>query len=1164
MKYFDFLKINDTFQYSINLQFDIGNINKIKEYIPTTDSCKVMEYYFDAILGNFNKSTILIGPYGKGKSHLLLVALTLLSDYSKDDEIAINNLINKIKNIDKSLYDKITKVRNNKLKFLPVIINSNYNNMNQAFLLALYEALEREHMKDINIDSYYTSALKVIERWEEDRDKEILKKFDECLQKNSTSIENLKLKLGMFDEEGYEDFKQVYKCVMHGVDFNPIINSDIVKYYKDVNYKINQMGYNGILIIFDEFSKFLEYVGNENIMRDLKIIQDFAEVASRTGKSEQILFTCITHKTINEYMKNLKDDKINALKAVEGRFKEIYFNRSMEQNYEIISQTINRTSDAEEIIQEEIDKKKEFYNSLMENFRFCKFDKVEEVLFKGCYPLNPVTVFSVINLSERVAQNERTLFTFLTDDDPNSFKYFIKNSEKNDLFNTDKVYDYFYNILRKENDEKIKKIWIKVENALSKTQEQLERRILKSLAIIYMINDFDDLMPNEENLRLSVNANKKEFNNALNSLMEKSLIKQKKANKLFDFSTVYNKQILNEIDRIAESKFKSINIKENLTNIIDLGYVIPRRYNQTYKMTRFFKQIFITEEEFLNLKSLKVLEQNYFSDGYILNILRTSNNIEKLLDKTRKFNDDSTIIRIPKESISNEMFEALSESAAIEYIKRTENNDEETIREINIIEDDIIELIQNEIDKKYDNENIKCLAYMDKVINSEKLNSICSEICKRIYSETPVINNEMINKEQLSKPITKARAIVIDSILNNSIENIKSDTSAEATIYKAVVSKKDNEDIRKIINIIKRFIKETEKTGKRNFEKLQYKLVNKPYGIRKGILPILLSIGIQEYSENIVLYYQNKEIDVNSNNISKIFDEPYKYYLYVEKGTEQKIKFVQKLSKIFNSTYTELERNNIKELVIKMRNWALGLPRITREIYEKNQIIDNEGYLLIKNQLLKEDLNNNEFLFEFIPKSLKDDNYNKITEEITRMKTLFDHYIDLYIESIIKKFKEEFKHNTKLNLNSLLKDWYKNLNNNVKKSVVGYETKKVFEYIENLDNFNEVGIFQNFSNIFLNFYVEDWQKNSENEFFEKLENMFEDIKSISNIDKSKQETVVITTGRNELRKYINNSEISSLGNTLKNNIEDSIDEYGDSISESEKIKILLEIVKKFM
>ena len=68
LKYSEYLKINETFQYSINLQFDINNINKIKEYIPTTDSCEILEHYFDSIFGNFNKSTILVGPYGKGKS----------------------------------------------------------------------------------------------------------------------------------------------------------------------------------------------------------------------------------------------------------------------------------------------------------------------------------------------------------------------------------------------------------------------------------------------------------------------------------------------------------------------------------------------------------------------------------------------------------------------------------------------------------------------------------------------------------------------------------------------------------------------------------------------------------------------------------------------------------------------------------------------------------------------------------------------------------------------------------------------------------------------------------------------------------------------------------------------------------------------------------------
>ena len=66
---------------------------------------------------------------------------------------------------------------------------------------------------------------------------------------------------------------------------------------------------------------------------------------------------------------------------------------------------------------------------------------------------------------------------------------------------------------------------------------------------------------------------------------------------------------------------------------------------------------------------------------------------------------------------------------------------------------------------------------------------------------------------------------------------------------------------------------------------------------------------------------------------------------------------------------------------------------------------------------------------------------------------------------------------------------------------------------------------------------------------------------MSKVDK---ESVIISTGDEQIKKYINNVEISSIGKTLKNNIEDSIEEYGNSISESEKIKILLDIVKKFM
>ena len=74
--YKDIVSINKNFQASINLEFDLNNERKIDEYIPTSDICDVLKRYFRSFLGFTNeKATTLVGPYGKGKSFLLLVRL---------------------------------------------------------------------------------------------------------------------------------------------------------------------------------------------------------------------------------------------------------------------------------------------------------------------------------------------------------------------------------------------------------------------------------------------------------------------------------------------------------------------------------------------------------------------------------------------------------------------------------------------------------------------------------------------------------------------------------------------------------------------------------------------------------------------------------------------------------------------------------------------------------------------------------------------------------------------------------------------------------------------------------------------------------------------------------------------------------------------------------
>lgn len=45
-----------------------------------------------------------------------------------------------------------------------------------------------------------------------------------------------------------------------------------------------------------------------------------------------------------------------------------------------------------------------------------KFPEPEfkNIILKGCYPLNPIAAYLLLNISEKVAQNERTLFTFIS------------------------------------------------------------------------------------------------------------------------------------------------------------------------------------------------------------------------------------------------------------------------------------------------------------------------------------------------------------------------------------------------------------------------------------------------------------------------------------------------------------------------------------------------------------------------------------------------------------------------------------------------------------------------------------------------------------------------------------------------------------------------------
>lgn len=183
--YSKYISINKNFLSSINLAFDLGNEKKIEEYIPTTDICSILKVYFKTFLGiDKDKSTTLVGPYGKGKSFLLLVLSFLVSSDIKNK--AYNKLIQKIKRVDAELFNLIREFRKNGRRLLPVLINNSDPDLKQSFLIGLKNALESEKITDIVPETIFSECIKFLENWQNGKTlRENL--FINCLKKERTT-----------------------------------------------------------------------------------------------------------------------------------------------------------------------------------------------------------------------------------------------------------------------------------------------------------------------------------------------------------------------------------------------------------------------------------------------------------------------------------------------------------------------------------------------------------------------------------------------------------------------------------------------------------------------------------------------------------------------------------------------------------------------------------------------------------------------------------------------------------------------------------------------------------------------------------------------------------------------------------------------------------------
>lgn len=222
-----------------------------------------------------------------------------------------------------------------------MIVQGSHNSITQAFLNAIQIALRDAEFNNLMPDTHFESAIKHINNWIE-KYPDTASKFSELISPETTDKFILRLK--QFDNDAYETFVKLYPQLSSGGTFNPFGGIDVVELYEKVSSSLSKYGYDGIFLVYDEFSKYLEANIKDTSVSDIKMLQDFAEKCNRSGR-KQLHLLLIAHKAIENYIDLLPKSKVDGWRGVSERFTHIEMQSNYGQIYEVMGQAIKKLPD---------------------------------------------------------------------------------------------------------------------------------------------------------------------------------------------------------------------------------------------------------------------------------------------------------------------------------------------------------------------------------------------------------------------------------------------------------------------------------------------------------------------------------------------------------------------------------------------------------------------------------------------------------------------------------------------------------------------------------------------------------------------------------------------------------------------------------------------------
>lgn len=942
---------DDFFKPEVNEQFVSG-------FYPTTETLDYFHNIAQSLrYGATDRVRLFTGTFGTGKSDLMLMVANYVTKHS--NEPIFTNFYERLRALDAEKAGVVAKARRgpDKPHYLLVLLQADIVPTFRSFVIhGLEESLRRANLSHLLEKTIYQAALEKIELWEKEHP-DFVQKLQARLAQTGEDLVSFKAELrGARADDALDRFRQWHQEITSA----PFMASGAIQRpheaFDAVAKQLPKEGYAGIFIIIDEMTELMNKMANSFATDQVKGIDNLAELAVRSESGSDVHFYMVSLESFTAAQGADRQGMI-ALEKSGGR---------------IVKQHALQSANTEELIASAIVKK----NKETERFRSVQRDALLEIAMKlwdgkkgpwlnrwvidGAFPLHPLTLYVLPLLNRQVAQNDRTMFQFLSDKEQ-GLHHFIHTTEYQPhpgtdwypLLTIDKLYPYFGAALAQKN-QTLGELY---ENAISKLsqgeREGLEGALLHALILLKVIPQ-EVLRPTPRRLcdALNLPASKEdEVCDALRVLEDREIGHHDKLTDLFKLN-LPGQTTPQELQRRIDKILREEDIDWLLTlNTKRPGPILAKRYNDLHGTGRGVNQRYVSVGELGSSASQNTWLKN--SDGMILYVVATTDTerqqaIHEASQITRL--NPRFIIAVPHQE-TDLPIQVRWVDAANKAMARAKDNPEERRWLENKANDYQKVLTQKQSDFL---RPTNFLWFQDGNTHSARsdadLEGLASQVMKQVYSKTPRHQDY-----QHLKPNATITAIrdAIDAMLKDQVEiqpfSTKSNPPANEVLRKGAetlgllrregqssngfdrysvirpTNVNESEEIWKLIEM-------SLKMGQK-WSAVAKLIMDSPFGLYPYVLALIFAAFYRINRDDITIYTRGargrleEKKQVTATDIVEIAKSPESFEVVYKPLPDGQRRFLKALYRTFNNG-KEVMGSLRDEVETSFARWASQLPAV--------------------------------------------------------------------------------------------------------------------------------------------------------------------------------------------------------------------------------------------